>query len=882
MAMFDEFLIERWSMDEASGTRAGSVNGYDLSDSGTTLNDAGKLGDAATFGTTTWLSKTSNADLQVGGQNFLYAAWVKAEGLTNYGGFGGKWNATDREWIAFFDNVAGLHFMVNDGSDQTVNWSGTWSTGYHLTAVYVVFDGADWTANICVDNGAVDSITLAGPITSGSAPFEIGRNGEGFWELNGQVDEARIYKGFDTADVSNLISYLWNGGNGVTYGSSEEEFAIRINFHGANYTDGLGNIWTTHSNVTELNLTGSLNSYSSGAASISGTTDDELYWTQLYSFSNWTATLTVPDGNYTLELHFAEVGFSSIGARVFDIEVDGVVVVDDLDVYAEVGNFAAYITSIPVTVNGGSIDIEFVAQTDAPFCCALSLVERAFPIHWWKFDEGTGTAVADDGSIGGLPGQLTAPYSWLIDYPYNKSSAVAFSDDSFMSISGSMAEFNALSAFSVTSLVKIDTINGGNVSLLGAAGSGGWSFGVSEDYQIFFGRTVTNGFVDPNNDCALSTTVLQSGKWYRPTAVIDGLGGVKLYVDNILDATFAAQIWASGWISESDYWAYHADPNYQDDLRLYGIALSDSEASGLPLPYYPYDLNSQFQLISDSNIDRNAEIELLSESQLTVIADLTSEILFASLYSKAQLAPSANEIRSGNTDLQSKAQLLASASTIKIGATSLLTESIITSSTIDSSSSALYSKFQLTGLAEVSGLKSGSLNLFLKGEELPLATGSLDLFTYGTTTSGPLIIVDGELVEGSGINASINLFLQGATTDFVSGVLPLFIEGGTTSLSNSLDLYLHRESGIGSSLNLYISGYGVTPGAIPFSGGIPLYIERPTTAVLDMFLCVPGNPLSSGIPLYLVGSESHDSSIDLYMSGIGYITSSVKCYVNGY
>jgi subtilisin family serine protease len=93
---------------------------------------------------------------------------------------------------------------------------------------------------------------------------------------------------------------------------------------------------------------------------IAGTDDDQLYKSQRsgmasYRFDN------LPAGTYTVELNFAELrpAFTA-GKRVFDVSINGTVVLPGYDVTALVGTLAADRKTFNVTVvQGGSIDVSF-------------------------------------------------------------------------------------------------------------------------------------------------------------------------------------------------------------------------------------------------------------------------------------------------------------------------------------------------------------------------------------------------------------------------------------------------------------------------------------------------------------------------------------------
>ncbi|WP_171037082.1 malectin domain-containing carbohydrate-binding protein [Maribacter algarum] len=78
--------------------------------------------------------------------------------------------------------------------------------------------------------------------------------------------------------------------------------------------------------------------------------------------------IPVTDGEYTVRLHFAELWFGAtgggtggVGSRVFDVSIEGQLVEDDLDVFAEVGADAMLVKTHTVNVTGGVLNIDFSA-----------------------------------------------------------------------------------------------------------------------------------------------------------------------------------------------------------------------------------------------------------------------------------------------------------------------------------------------------------------------------------------------------------------------------------------------------------------------------------------------------------------------------------------
>jgi large repetitive protein len=84
----------------------------------------------------------------------------------------------------------------------------------------------------------------------------------------------------------------------------------------------------------------------------------------LERYGNFSYSVPLPNGNYTVLLRFAELYHSSPGKRIFDVYIQGTKVISNLDIFALVGKNAAYDVSFPATVADGTLDIRFSTIAD--------------------------------------------------------------------------------------------------------------------------------------------------------------------------------------------------------------------------------------------------------------------------------------------------------------------------------------------------------------------------------------------------------------------------------------------------------------------------------------------------------------------------------------
>lgn len=146
----------------------------------------------------------------------------------------------------------------------------------------------------------------------------------------------------------------------------------RVNAGGPPYTDGAGHTWASDQVYTPGSWGYVGGSSYSTSAPIAGTEDDLLYQTEHYSMTAY--NFTVPNGNYEVLLKFAEIYANYVGARVFDVKIEGTAVLFGLDIYARVGKNAALDETFSTTVSDGLLTIEFESQGGTPKASAIQVV----------------------------------------------------------------------------------------------------------------------------------------------------------------------------------------------------------------------------------------------------------------------------------------------------------------------------------------------------------------------------------------------------------------------------------------------------------------------------------------------------------------------------
>ena len=143
--------------------------------------------------------------------------------------------------------------------------------------------------------------------------------------------------------------------NEILYQPAHPEVIWTVNAGGPKYTDGQGIIYRGNA---QFSIGGAYTT----TAPIAGTTDDPLYQSERYG--DFSYAIPVENGDYLVTLKFAEIYWTQPGQRVFDVLLEGVKVIKNLDLVAKVGPKAAYDVTLPVQVTDGKLNIAFRSVVD--------------------------------------------------------------------------------------------------------------------------------------------------------------------------------------------------------------------------------------------------------------------------------------------------------------------------------------------------------------------------------------------------------------------------------------------------------------------------------------------------------------------------------------
>jgi hypothetical protein len=174
------------------------------------------------------------------------------------------------------------------------------------------------------------------------------------------LDPAKVYYMAVTAydDAGNESDFS----NEILYQPAHPEVIWTVNAGGPKYTDGQGIIYRGNTQ------------FSTGypyttTALIAGTTDDRLYQSERYG--DFSYAIPVANGDYLVTLKFAEIFWTQPGQRLFNVLLEGVQVINKLDLVAKVGPKAAYDVTLPVRVTDGKLNVAFRSVVD---CAKVSAI----------------------------------------------------------------------------------------------------------------------------------------------------------------------------------------------------------------------------------------------------------------------------------------------------------------------------------------------------------------------------------------------------------------------------------------------------------------------------------------------------------------------------
>ena|GEM_PF-280925 len=246
-------------------------------------------------------------------------------------------------------------------------------TAAPLVSITSPTNGASVRGTITLSASATDNVGVAGVqfrvdganhgSEDVSAPYSIQLDTSTLTPGNHTISAVARDAAGNTATASVVITVLEPLVETVVY---------RINAGGPSYTDTQGRQWSADQRFNTGNTASVTNP-------IAGTNDDVLFQSERWdppAAPELAYSLPVTNGSYRVNLYFAEIynGCFSVGCRVFDVLIEGVLVLNDLDIFREVGSLTALVKTFDVTVSDGVLNIEFRHVVENPKISAIEVI----------------------------------------------------------------------------------------------------------------------------------------------------------------------------------------------------------------------------------------------------------------------------------------------------------------------------------------------------------------------------------------------------------------------------------------------------------------------------------------------------------------------------
>jgi len=189
-----------------------------------------------------------------------------------------------------------------------------------------------------------------------------------------------------TSGAGSAVAFAGSNGQGdvdtaVTAALDTDPSAVvaRVNAGDETVSASSGPDWTPPDATSGVSVSGSSQPYSTqNAVTLDGTvpssTPAEVFQTERYGDQQWDIDVT-PGQRYEVRLYFAEIFQESSNQRVFDVSVEGQQVLNDYDIYADVGHDVGTMKSFTVTPSDGTLDVDFTTEVDNAKISAVEVVE---------------------------------------------------------------------------------------------------------------------------------------------------------------------------------------------------------------------------------------------------------------------------------------------------------------------------------------------------------------------------------------------------------------------------------------------------------------------------------------------------------------------------
>ncbi len=170
---------------------------------------------------------------------------------------------------------------------------------------------------------------------------------------------------------SENFNKLYAATKSITKPQAGYNYVYRINCGGSDYKDENGNTWKADKGFSTSwtkEFSGMPEYFASQRRTFSpikNTRDGKLFQSFRYGKDKLKYEFTIPDGEYLVELYFVEPwlgiggGTNAKAMRLFDVAINEKIVLNDLDIWAEIGTNSALKKTVKTKIAGGKMVISF-------------------------------------------------------------------------------------------------------------------------------------------------------------------------------------------------------------------------------------------------------------------------------------------------------------------------------------------------------------------------------------------------------------------------------------------------------------------------------------------------------------------------------------------
>ncbi|MDO6818430.1 LamG-like jellyroll fold domain-containing protein [Zobellia sp. 1_MG-2023] len=315
--------------------------------------------------------------------------------------------------------------------------------------------------------------------------------------------------------------------------------------------------------------------------------------------------IPLKNGDYTVKLHFAELWFGAtgggsggVGKRVFDVNLEGVLVEDNLDVFAQVGAETVLTKAYTVNVSDGQLEIDFSSLlldggVRHPIINAIEILgtqeevevppvadseDESIPdlVGHWPLDELNGVSAGDTSGLG-RTGVLQDGLTFDKDKVSGQIEGALWFDGSDDHIRLPNLDDNLQEGFSVSAWVNPSNAEGSYQGIVGSTTSGGFMMFVNRGK---LGFKVTT---QENRRKLISKGIIKNDVWQMVTCTYDG-SDMRWYIngENVHSEALSGTLKDRNvaWIGWSG-WGKEYFKGGIDAVRLFSTALTKQQVLSL-------------------------------------------------------------------------------------------------------------------------------------------------------------------------------------------------------------------------------------------------------------------------------------------------------------